>query len=122
MPGTSGTWLAAELPGDELAMRAARLSGCRMHLLRGDGMGPGAAGSRLGRVDDEALADQRVQGPVSELRGGGLAHDVPDQQPVVGAGKRVLVVVHADCALQPPVGRVQCVRVVMLADVQSGPS
>ncbi len=76
---------------------------------------PGLAGRRaapLGGIDDEALADERVEGGLGHLGEGGLAHDVPDQQPVVGPHGEMVVVVHPDRALQPPVGRVQPVRVV----------
>src|ERR1022692_3604522 len=67
----------------------------------------------LVRVDDEALADQRIQGLISEPGNRRLAHDVPDQQPVIAARERVIIVVHADRALEPPVGRVQRVGMVM---------
>ena len=43
---------------------------------------------------------------------GGLAHDVPDEQLVIAAHGGVGVVVHADRALEPPVGGVQAVRVM----------
>src|SRR5579863_3168106 len=79
--------------------------------------------TRLGfhGVHHQALADQRIESLFGQPCDGRLAHDVPDQHPVVGAGHRVLVVVHADRALQPPVGGVQAVRVMVPADPQPGP-
>src|SRR6266516_3088984 len=61
----------------------------------------------LVRVDDQALADQRVQRLVGDPGHGRLAHDVPDEQLVEGAGQRMAVVAHANGALHPPVRRVQ---------------
>src|SRR5215475_1743239 len=75
---------------------------------------------RLMRVHDDALADQRVQRPLGEPGHRRVLDDVPDQQPVVGAGQRVAVPVHAHGALQPPVRRVQAVRVVVPADLEPG--
>src|SRR5215467_10400362 len=65
------------------------------------------------RVDDEALADERVQRLVGDPGGGWLAHDVPDEDLVVGTGERVIVLVDAYQAFQPPVRRVQPVGVVL---------
>ena len=42
----------------------------------------------LSRVDDEALADERVERRLGEPGERGRAHDVPDEQPVVGRGRR----------------------------------
>ena len=51
----------------------------------------------------------------------GLLHDLPDQQPVVGPGQRVVVVGDADRALDPPVRRVQPVGVALaLAASEAG--
>src|SRR5215470_8549336 len=75
---------------------------------------------RLVRVHDDALADQRVERPLGQPGHRRVLHDVPDQQPVVGAGQRVAVPVHAHGALQPPVRRVQAVRVVVPADLEPG--
>src|SRR5262249_18781300 len=86
-----------------------RLTGVRR--LTGGVMGlPGVMGlirrtgarARLGRVDDDALADERVQRAVGRPHDRWLLHDLPDQQPVVGPGQRVIVVMHAHSALQPP--------------------
>src|SRR5947209_791812 len=76
---------------------------------------------RLDRVHHQALADQRVQRLLGPPGKGRLAHDVPDQQLVVRAGQPVLVIVHADRALEPPVRRVQPVRVVVPQRGQPGP-
>src|ERR1700735_1181170 len=57
---------------------------------------------RLPGVDEQALADERVERGLRQPGKRGLAHDVPDEQPVVGADSRVRVVVHADRALEPP--------------------
>src|SRR3954462_3727244 len=73
----------------------------------------------FGEVHDDALADHRVQHAVGQAGGERALHDVPDQEPVVGAGGRVGVVVHADGALDPPVRRVQAVRVVVPADLET---
>ena len=70
-------------------------------------------GLGLVEVEHQALADQRVERPLGPARGSARRlHDVPDQQPVVGLHQRVLVVVDADRALDPPVRRVQAVGVV----------
>src|SRR5580693_8775769 len=51
--------------------------------------GPGGDG-RLGRVDHDALADEGVQRAVGQAHARRALHDLPDQQPVVGAGQRVV--------------------------------
>src|SRR2546423_15338978 len=77
---------------------------------------PGSSGSdtvtlRLVRVQHETLADQRVEQALGAARQPRPGGDVPDQEPVVGAhGGRVAV--YAGGALEPPVRRVQRVRVV----------
>src|SRR5215470_10176774 len=73
---------------------------------------------RLMRVHDDALADHWVERPLGQPGHRRVLHDVPDQQPVIGAGQRVAVPVHAHDALQPPVRRVQAVRVVVPADLE----
>ena len=82
---------------------------------------PPALGARLHGVHHQALPDQRVQRLLGEPGHGRPAHDVPDQHPVIRAGQPVLVVVHADRALEPPVRRVQPVRVVVPERGQPGP-
>src|SRR5262249_32436627 len=75
---------------------------------------PAAGAARLAGlagVEHQALTDQRVERPLGHPGGGRVLHDVPHQQPVVGARQRVIVVAHPDRALEPPVGRVQAVRV-----------
>src|SRR5258707_9178153 len=100
-------WSAVRMAATSGAQACARdrweLSGCNM----------------LVRVDDKTLADQRVQGLISDPGDGWLAHDVPHKQPVEGAGQQMIVVVHADGALHPPVRRVQRMRVVTSRDRQS---
>src|SRR5215831_20060207 len=75
----------------------------------------------LARVEHQALADERVQRTFRHPGRGRALHDVPHQQPVVGARQRVIVVAHPDRALEPPVGRVQTVRVVVAAYRQPRP-
>ena len=75
---------------------------------------------RLGRVGDEALADQRVERLLGDPRGQRLLHDVPDQQLVVRPHRQRLVVVDTEGALEPPVRRVQGVRVVGAVRLESG--
>ena len=67
----------------------------------------------LAEVEHHALADQRVEDLAGVLERLGLLHDLPDQEPVVRLGERVVVVVDADRALDPPVRRVQAVGVVL---------
>ena len=68
---------------------------------------------RLVEVDHQALAEDRVEHLLGPARGARALHDVPDQDPVVGLRQGVVVVVHADRALDPPVRRVQGVGVVL---------
>src|SRR6266508_5494250 len=72
-------------------------------------------------VDDDALAEYRVQRPFGQPGNGWALHDVPDEQPVVGTRQRMTIVMDADGAFQPPVQRVQAVRVVVPADDEPGP-
>src|SRR5215472_2250441 len=87
--------------------------------------GTGSAGhmsiALLLRVENEALADERIEGGLRQPGQRGTAHDVPDKQLVVAAYGRVLVVVDADRAFQPPVGRVQAVRVVAACHLEACP-
>src|SRR6476646_7902357 len=57
---------------------------------------------RLVEVDDQALPDQRVEDLLCPARGPRRLHDVPDQQQVVRLRERVVVLVDADRALDPP--------------------
>ena len=68
---------------------------------------PACAGRPPGSCRRPGRAPARRPGSAS-----GWLHHVPDQQPVVGAHQRVVGVVDADGALEPPVRRVQAVRVV----------
>src|SRR5687768_5851269 len=64
---------------------------------------------RLLGVDHEALAEHRVEealGPAGEGAHRLLLGDVPEQDLQVGLHQRVVVVLGADRALEPPVGRV----------------
>src|SRR4051812_4618831 len=60
---------------------------------------------RLAQVDDDALADQRVEQSLGYSCRPGGAHHVPHEQPVVGLHQRVVALVDTDCALDPPVRR-----------------
>src|SRR4051812_29717271 len=75
-------------------------------------LGSGRRGGGLGGVDDEALADDGVEGVLDEADGPRRVGDVPRQEPVIEPGQRMVVVVDAHGALQPPVRRVQGVGVV----------
>src|SRR5215470_15112353 len=79
------------------------------------------SGRMLGRVDDEALTDQGVHGAVGDSRDGWLAHDVPYQDLVEPAGQRMVVVAHANRALEPPVRRMQRVCAMVPGHCQSRP-
>src|SRR5207247_9023374 len=69
-------------------------------------------GGRAGGVQDQALADERVEDALEAAHSRGRVGDVPDQEAVVETDERRPVVVHARRALQPPVRRVQGVGVV----------
>src|SRR5438309_1910885 len=75
---------------------------------------------RLAQVDDQALADDRVQQPLGDPGEARGAHHVPDQQPVVTGDERVLVLLDPHGALQPPVRRVQGVRVMTGDRLEAG--
>src|SRR3954453_1872454 len=86
--------------------------------------GPSRAGMSadmgLAQVDDQALADQRVQRPFGQPGDPRPLHDVPDQQPVVRRHERVPVVVHTDRTLDPPVRRVEPVCMLAALEDQAG--
>src|SRR5262249_49838728 len=110
-PGTVGTAARARGPGP--AWAAPSRTGMRALRAARPAPRPHPPGGGLAGVEHQALADERVQRPLGQPGGGWALHDVPHQQPVVGAGQRMVVVAHPDRALEPPVGRVQAVRVVM---------
>src|SRR5438105_3691676 len=74
----------------------------------------------LGRVHDEALADEGVEKALEQAYGPGAGSEVPDQEAMVEAGQESLVPAHPDCALQPPVRSVEGVGVVGPADGETG--
>ncbi len=74
-----------------------------------------AAGRLLG-VHDEALAEDGVERPVEGVEPRRLRRDLPHEEVVVLAHRPRVGVVHADRALEPPVRRVQRVRVVRSAE------
>ena len=76
--------------------------------------GGASCGHDLAGVHHEALADQRIEHRVSHPSGQRSLHQVPYEQPMVGAHERVIVrrAGRPDRAAQPPVGRVQAVGVV----------
>src|SRR5262245_53744092 len=96
MPGTSGSSIASDM-AQLLRAPLARRSGV-----------PRRASGLVG-VDDEALSEHGTEEAVRDAGHGRMLLDVPDQEPVVGAGQRVIVVAGADRALQPPVRGVQAV-------------
>src|SRR5207245_1815843 len=63
------------------------------------------------QVDDEALADDRVERRLERAAQRRSIDHVPDQEAVIEARQRRIVVAHADGALEPPVVRVQGVGV-----------
>src|SRR4051812_27383549 len=84
---------------------------------------PGSSGTNTSdlwfvQVDHEALAHDRVECPVDDARRRRLRCDVPDQHAVVEARQRMIVTAYTDSALQPPVRRVQPVRMVRAIRVQ----
>src|SRR5215471_3670680 len=78
---------------------------------------PGTSG---GTVDDQALAEDGVQGALRQPQDAGTADDVPHQQPVILPHRPRALVVGADQAAQPPVRRVQGVDVVGARDAEAG--
>src|SRR5256886_9906136 len=124
-PGTTGTGCAARARFSRTGMRTL---GAPRTVLAARGMvlaarGTVAAGRRgdgLAGVEHQALADERVQRPFRQPGGGRALHDVPDQQPVVGARQRMIVVAHPHRAFEPPVGRVQALPMVVAAYPQPG--
>src|SRR3954451_7125297 len=106
------SWSAVSTPGT-----SGRSSGTRQ------GSGRVIHGGLAGRdgglvgVDDEALADQRVQQALEGAGQPGPAGEVPDEQPVVGADDGG-VPVDPDGALEPPKGSVQRVRVMGVGGLQ----
>ena len=115
-PGTSGRVTAAERTCSVVMRRPLAVGRSAVPLRRrrrsGAGRHPFLLVQRLAKVQNEALADERRQHPVGQPGGARTLHDVPHQQAVVGGDQRVGVVVRADQAAQPPVGRVQAVGVV----------
>src|SRR4051812_48579240 len=71
-------------------------------------------------VDDEALAEHGVERAVEGGGPAGLAHDLVGEEVVVLAHRPGARVVEPERALQPPVRRVQRVRVVRAAQPQPG--
>src|SRR4051794_13072976 len=72
------------------------------------------------RINDEALAEHRVERAVEGGGPAGLAHDLVGEEVVVSAHRPRAGVVEPEGALQPPVRRVQRVRVVRAAQPQAG--
>ena len=69
-------------------------------------------GHRGDAVEHEALAEHGREHPLGDPVERGRADDVPLEEAAVAAHQRMVVVVDADGALQPPVRRVQGVGVV----------
>ena len=65
-------------------------------------------------IDDGALSDERVEHPGEPSKHAGLIDDLPDEQAVVGRDEQALGPVHAECAAQPPVRRMQTVTVLVV--------
>src|SRR5207302_9121811 len=57
---------------------------------------------RLGHVDDQALARDRVEGPLEDAQRRARMDDVPHEQAVVEANRPGPLVAHADRAPEPP--------------------
>src|SRR5829696_4764811 len=92
----TATWWAERMPGT-----SGSSTGSCMAQLHRVGRGVRGSHSRLAGIDDEALAEKWAEHPVSQPGDGRVLLDVPDEQPVVGARDRVIVVLRADGALQP---------------------
>src|SRR6266516_4814115 len=133
-PGTTGTGCAARARFSRTGMRtlgaprrtvlAARgtVLAARGTVLAARGtVGAGRRGDGFAGVEHQALADERVQRPFRQPGGDRALHDVPDQQPVVGARQRMIVVAHPHSAFEPPVWRVQAMRVVVAAHREPRP-
>src|SRR3954447_8107539 len=110
------TWSALSTPGTSGRSGSGTGESRRLLVGRADGVPALAAG--LGGVDDEALPQDRVQPPLGRPGQPRASGQVPDEQPVVGAGQRG-VAVDADRALEPPVGGVQGVGVVRAGGLQT---
>src|SRR3954464_5476339 len=102
--------------------RADRRRGAR----RG-GRAPGLSASlctlRLTEVEDDALADDGVEGALGDAGRQRVADDVPDEDAVVAADERATkpgVLPDADRTLEPPVRRVQAVRVMSRVVLETG--
>src|SRR5947209_100916 len=115
----SSSWISAMVSTVATTSSASRTPGisgsCTGGLLRW-----GQRSGGLGGVHDEALADHGVERVLDETDGARRVGDVPRQEAMVEPGQRVLIVVDADRALQPPVRRVQGVGVVGAGDVKAG--
>src|SRR5437764_11400458 len=68
------------------------------------------------RVDDEALAEQGVEGLLRRAGEPGPLHDVPHQHAVIEPRRRTLA---TERAVEPPVGRVQRMRVMRSARLEA---
>src|SRR5438552_6349714 len=84
--------------------------------------GGGTSGLRLDGVDDQALADEGVEAALDQPHRAGAGGEVPDEEAVVDAGQRGVVVAYAHDALEPPVGRVEGVGVVGAGDGEPRPA
>src|SRR4051794_4490997 len=103
----SGSWTASMARPESTSCSSVRSSGS-------------IAGSRLVEVDDQALPDQRVERLLGPAGGPRRLHDVPDEHAVVRLRERVVVLLDTDGALDPPVRRVQTVRVVTAVVDEAG--
>src|SRR3954452_14774542 len=72
----------------------------------------------LVEIDHETLSDDGIEGTVDNTRRRWSRSDVPDEHAVVQPRQNVIAL-DADGALQPPVRRVQPVRMVRAVGVQS---
>ena len=73
------------------------------------------------QIDHQAFSYQRIEQAVDEAGDPRLLHDVPDQQAVVAIDQPRVVAGGADQALEPPVGGVDAVGVVIALEAGTGP-
>src|SRR5699024_6108536 len=103
---------ASRTPGTLGTARARTCSSLRVRTTRSGPRG-------LAEVEHDRFAEHRVE---QLLRGAGdprPLHDVPLQELVIGLRQRVIVVLRADRALEPPVRRVQRVGAPGAGDLES---
>src|SRR6266536_722790 len=93
-----GSWAAAIVPAVARTMSASSSPGSSGR--SGRRIGGDLRRRRFDRVDDQALAEERIERVLDRAGKPRALHDVPDQHPVVGANDRAAF---AERAVEPPV-------------------